>query len=97
MELVVRVSVWVYRGLLVMYPRELRARFAADMAEVFEDWLRESAKAHGPSAVAAVWSTALAELAVALPAGLEPNVIIAAGLSLVVSSLITWVFLRAVG
>ncbi len=97
MELVVRVSVWVYRGLLLAYPRELRAHFDADMTEVFEDLLREHAEAAGLRGIAAIWRSALAELVVAVPARLQPDLIIAAGLSFVLSSLITWVFLRAVG
>ena len=52
MELLVRISVWVYRGLLLVYPGELRARFRTEMTEVFDDLLRESAEAAGPSGVA---------------------------------------------
>jgi hypothetical protein len=96
-ELLFRISVWIYHGLLLAYPRQLRAHFEADMSEVFEDLLREGAEAAGAKGIAATWCTALGELAVAVPARLQPNVILAAGLSFVVSSLITWVFLRAVG
>jgi hypothetical protein len=95
---VVRFSVWVYRNLLLVYPRELRARFGADMIEVFEDLLCEVAQLGRPKQAAALWCTVLFELAaVAIPARLTPRVIIAGGLSFVVSSLITWVFLHAVG
>jgi hypothetical protein len=97
MDLVVRVSVWIYQGLLLVYPPELRARFHADMTEVFADLLQEGAEAAGHRGIAATWCTALGELGVAVPARLQPNLILAAGLSFLVSSLITWVFLRAVG
>jgi hypothetical protein len=97
MELLVRVSVWLYRGLLLVYPRELRSHFDVDMTEGFEDLLRKGADAAGPAGIAAIGSTALVELAVAAPARLQSKVIIATGLSFVVSSPSTWVFLRAVG
>ena len=98
MEPVVRVSVWIYRSLLGVYPRDLRTRFSADMAEVFEDLLRDAAEQRGAVGIVDSWRTAFLELVtVAVPAHLKPNVIIAGGLSFVVSSLITWVFLHAVG
>ncbi|MGB7435522.1 MAG: hypothetical protein WBR26_15040 [Candidatus Acidiferrum sp.] len=98
MNLMIRLSVWVYRSLLLVYPHELRARFGADMTEVFEDLLCEAAQQGGPRQIVALWNTVLVELAaVAIPARLTPHVVIAGGLSVVVSSLITWVFLHAVG
>ena len=98
MKPMVRASVYVYRSLLLVYPRELQARFRTDMAEVFEDLLCEAVDQGGPRDVATLWCTVFVELAtVALPSRLKPNVIIAGRLSFVLSSLITWVFLRAVG
>lgn len=98
MERMVQVSVCVYRNLLRVYPRELRARFATDMAEVFEDLLQDAATERGTAGIVDLWRNALVEFAtVALPARLKPDVIIAGSLSFVVSSLITWVFLYAVG
>jgi hypothetical protein len=98
MNLVVRVSAWAYRNLLLVYPRDLRDRFGVDMAEVFEDLLCEAAERGGPRGIVVLWYTILIELAaVAIPARLQPNLIIAGGLSFVLSSLITWVFLHAVG
>jgi len=98
MNPMVRASVYVYRCLLLVYPRELRARFSTDMAEIFEDLLCEAVDQGGPREVAALWCTVFVEpAAVALPSRLKPNVIIAGGLSFVLSSLITWVFLHAVG
>lgn len=98
MKPLVNVSVWVYRRLLLVYPRDLRCRFGGDMAEVFEDLLCEVLEQDGVRELAAVWCNVLVELAsVAIPARLKPDLLIATALSLLVSSLITWVFLRAVG
>lgn len=98
MKLMIRFSVWVYRNLLLAYPHELRTRFGGDMTEVFEDLLCDVAQQGGPQQIAALWCTVLLELAsVAIPARLTPHRIIAAGLSFLVSSLITWIFLHAVG
>jgi hypothetical protein len=95
---IIHASVWAYRRLLNVYPRELRARFATDMTEVFEDLLHDAAAQRGVLGIVELWRTAFVEFAtVAVPARLEPNVVIASGLSFVVSSLITWVFLHAVG
>jgi hypothetical protein len=98
MERIVHASVWVYRQLLLVYPRELRARFAVDMAEVFEDSLQDASAQEGTAGIAVLWRSAFVELAtIAIPARMKSNVIIASGLSFLLSSLITWVFLRAVG
>lgn len=98
MKLLIRLNAWVYRSQLSAYPRELRARFGADMTDVFEDLLCEAARQGGPQQIAALWCTVLVELAaVAIPARLTPHVIIAGSLAFLVSSLITWVFLHAVG
>jgi hypothetical protein len=88
----------IYGCLLVLYPRELRCRFGADMAEVFEDALRATMVERGASGVADLWYTALWELAsVGLPSRLKTNTIVAGTLSFAVSSLIAWIFFRAVG
>jgi hypothetical protein len=98
MKRLVRVSVWVYRRLLPVYPRELRGRFGQDTAEVFEDLLCEAVEQTGAREIAALWCSALVELgSVAIPSRVKPNVVITGGLSFVVSSLITWVFLPAAG
>lgn len=98
MQRIIHTSVWVYRRLLSVYPPELRARFATDMAEVFEDLLHDAAAQRGAAGIVELWRYASVEFAtVAVPARLRPNLIIAASLSFVVSSLITWVFLHAVG
>jgi hypothetical protein len=98
MQPVIHASVWIYRQLLHVYPRELRAHFSTDMAEIFEDLLHDAASQRGALGITLLWRCAFLELAtVAIPARLQSNQMIAAALSLVVSSLITWVFLRAVG
>ena len=98
MERIIHASVWVYQRLLLVYPRELRARFSTDMAEVFEDQLHDASAQRGAAGIVALWRYALVEfVTVAVPERLKPNLIIAGGLSLVLSSLITWVFLHAVG
>lgn len=98
MEQIVHLSARAYRWLLRVYPQELRARFATDMAEVFEDLLHDALEQRGAAGIVELWRDTLLEFAtVAVPARLKPDVIIAGSLSLVVSSLITWVFLHAVG
>jgi hypothetical protein len=98
MEHFIQASVWVYRKLLAVYPRDVRARFASDMAEIFEDLLHDAAAQRGASGIAVQWRRALLEFAtVALAARLESDLMIAGTLSFVASSLITWVFLHAVG
>jgi hypothetical protein len=98
MQPVIHASVWIYRQLLLVYPRELRAHFSNDMAETFEDLLHDAASQRGAFGILSLWRCAFLELAtVAIPARLQSNQMIAAALSLLASSLITWVFLRAVG
>jgi hypothetical protein len=98
METVMRWSVRIYGCLLVLYPAELRCRFGVDMAEVFEDVLRAALVERGGSGVADLWCTALWELAsVGLPSRLQTTTIVAGTVSFAVSSLIAWIFFRAVG
>jgi hypothetical protein len=98
MERFIQASVWVYGKLLAVYPREVRVRFASDMTEIFEDLLHDAAAQRGAAGIVVQWRRALLEFAtVALAARLESHLIIAGTLSFVVSSLITWIFLRAVG
>ena len=98
MERIIHVSVGVYQRLVLVYPRELRARFSTDMAEVFEDQLHDASAQRGAAGIVVLWCCALVEfITVGVPERLKSNLIIAGGLSLVLSSLITWFFLRAVG
>jgi hypothetical protein len=87
MELVVRVSVWIYQGLLLVYPPELRARFHADNDRGVRRFVARRRGSGWARGIAATWCTALGELGVAVPARLQPNLILAAGLSFLVSSL----------
>jgi hypothetical protein len=98
METVMRWSARIYGYLLVLYPRDLRCRFGADMAEVFEDVLRAATAERGGSGVVDLWCTALWELAsVGVPSRLKTDKIVAGTLSFAVSSFIAWFFFRAVG
>jgi hypothetical protein len=98
MESVVRWSVRIYRHLLILYPHELRCRFGAEMAEVFEDLLCAGMVERGAAGGAALWCTALWEFAsVGIPSRLKASAILAGTLSFAVSSVIAWVFFRAVG
>jgi hypothetical protein len=49
------VAAWLYRGLLRLYPRAFRARFASDMALDFVESSVEAHDAHGVSGLAAHW------------------------------------------
>jgi hypothetical protein len=94
----IQLSCNVYRRLLIFYPRELRDRFSAEMVEVFEDLLWESAPRSGAFGLALVWGTAFGELfSVGVVSRLQSTEVIASILSLIVSSLIAWQFFRAVG
>jgi hypothetical protein len=98
MAQMIRLSCWIYGRLLNFYPRELRAEFGNDMVEVFEDLLCEVTARRGISGLASVWGTSLWELmSVAMPSRLQKPTVIAGAVSLVVSSVIAWVFFRAVG
>jgi hypothetical protein len=97
MKPLVRWSVPIYRSLLLLYPRELRSRFAGDMVEVFEDLLSEAVLARGVEGLAAVWCTALWEcLSVGARSRLKSSAVITGGVSFAVSFAIAWAFFRAV-
>jgi hypothetical protein len=98
METAMRWSVRIYGCLLVLYPRELRCRFGADMVEVFEDVLRAAMVERGGSGVVDLWGTALWELtSVGVRSRLETATIVVVTASFAVSSFIAWIFFRAVG
>jgi hypothetical protein len=91
-------QLFLYRQLLVVYPPDLRARFANDMLEIFEDLLRESHAQRGFSGAISVWANAGRELlTVAIPLRLQNTRWAAAAVSLLVSSFIAWIFFRSVG
>ncbi len=60
----VRFSVWVYRHLLWVYPKEFRARFGDELVDCFEECCEEQAVAGGPIGVARFWSGNLTDLVV---------------------------------
>jgi hypothetical protein len=98
MELMIRLSGLIYRWLLVFYPAELRCRFGADMVEVFEDLIEDAVVERGATGIVWLWSTVLCEfVTVGLPSRLSTGAVIAVTLSFAVSSVIAWVFFRAVG
>jgi hypothetical protein len=59
MTLGLRLSSWIYRGLLLFYPCELREDFGDEMTEAFTEDL---ARARGALGIASVWCCALSEL-----------------------------------
>lgn len=76
-----------YRALLCLYPAELRSAYGADMANVFEQILRTEWQRRGTRGVAATGCRAIGELfTVAIPGRLMSEAMIAAGLSLVITS-----------
>ena len=69
MNRLLRLSLAVYKWLLIAYPAELRRDFGPDMLEAFADDLRT---ARGMAGVLRVWRTTLREvIAIGLPAWLE--------------------------
>jgi hypothetical protein len=93
----IRASRLAYSGLLVLYPSDLRRRFGAEMAAVFEDSLRETVVERGLMGITGLWKFALWELlTVAAPARLASNVVMAGALSFLVSSVLFLVFFQFV-
>jgi hypothetical protein len=94
---IIRASRVAYSGLLIVYPRDLRRRFGSEMAEVFEELMREAMARSGPRGMAIIWRSALWELlSVAAPSWLASNAIIAGALSFLASSALFLVFFRFV-
>jgi hypothetical protein len=94
----IQLSCWVYRRLLVFYPRELREKFGTQMVEVFEDLLWEVTLQSGAAGIAPVWRNALWELlSIGAVARMQSTPVVAGLLSLIISSIIAWEFFRAVG
>ena len=87
----------VYEALLIFYPRDLRHKFGAEMAEVFEALIRDAVLGHGLAETISLWRSALWELlTVALPLRLASNAVVAGAISFLVSSVLFLVFFRAV-
>ena len=83
----VQSSAVIYRGILCLYPVDLRYRFGEEMAEVFtddlEDALIDAHRTHRLAPVARVWWHALSEiLAIAIPGRLANEALVAPAVSL---------------
>jgi hypothetical protein len=92
-----QLSCKIYGALTICYPSELRHRFDEEMAQVFEDQLRERWERRGVLGVVHVWRTALWELlSVALVLRLQNPFVIAVALSLLGSAALCAAFFRAV-
>jgi VIT1/CCC1 family predicted Fe2+/Mn2+ transporter len=75
-----------YRGLLRLYPSELRNAYGEEMAAVFQQLIRDEHRRSGSRGVALASMHALGELfTVALPLYLTSDWLIAASLSVVIS------------
>jgi len=73
MPAILCISVRLYRWMLVLYPFALRSQFSNEMADVFEQQIRDAWQLNRFSGVARVWSCAAEEIIlVALPARLNP-------------------------
>jgi hypothetical protein len=76
-----------YRALLWLYPSDLRDAYGQDMANIFEQQLWTEWTKRGTRGVAAAGCRAFCELfTVAIPRRLMSDRVIAAGLSLVITS-----------
>jgi hypothetical protein len=76
-----------YRALLWLYPADLRNAYGRDMANVFDQLLRTEWQRRGTRGVTATGCRAIGEVfTVAIPERLMSDRMIAAGLSLVITS-----------
>ena len=76
-----------YRALLWLYPAHLRDAYGQDMVHVFEQVLRTEFRKRGSRGVTATGCRAIGEVfTVAIPGWLMSDWMIAAGLSLVITS-----------
>jgi hypothetical protein len=97
MSKVIGLSCFAYQCLLMFYPKDLRRRFGAEMADVFRDMLQEAVSRRGPLGAASHCGLALWEvLTVALPPRLQSSALMAGTLSLLVSSVLFLAILGSV-
>jgi hypothetical protein len=95
--MIARTSGAIYSVLLILYPRELRREFGAEMVEVFEAGLRGALVKRDTAKLILFWGLAVWELVtVAVPSRLANSVVIAGAVSFLVSSALFLVFFRAV-
>ena len=96
-SVVVRLSRMLYAGLLVFYPRDLRQKFGAEMADVFEAAMCDAITEGGAAGTISLWRSALWELlTVAVPLRLASNTVRAGAISLLASSVLFLALFRAV-
>jgi hypothetical protein len=79
----VQSSALIYRGILSIYPSDLRHNFGDEMVGVFTDDLEDAHRTHRLAPVAQVWWHALSEvLAIAIPGRLANEALLAPAISL---------------
>lgn len=97
MPKMIRLSSIVYGYLLMAYSREFRLRFGVELADVFEQLVRDAVREEGFRGLGLVWRTALWEVVtLAAPSRLSSCNAIAAALSLLASSVLFLAFFRAI-
>jgi hypothetical protein len=95
MQTALTVSSQAYSMLLILYPHELRRRFAGEMIEVFEQQLEGAWQERGPMGLVRIWLYAIGELlCIALPAQLAQPIVIVPTLSLLSNSVMFLALLR---
>jgi hypothetical protein len=85
----VQSSALIYRGILCLYPCDLRLKFGDEMAGVFtddlEDALTDASRTHRFRPIARVWWHALSEvLGIAIPGRLANEALVAPAVSLAI-------------
>ncbi|HEX4135862.1 MAG TPA: hypothetical protein VHY84_14705 [Bryobacteraceae bacterium] len=82
MTRLLRWSLRAYRGLLIVYPDNLRRDFGPEMLEAFTSDLSSECAAHGIRGAIRVWRITLREvIRIALPALLRTPAVVVSGLS----------------
>ena len=96
MQTTLKVCSRTYCWLLILYPHELRQRFAGEMTDVFDQQLHGAWEESGLIGMVRVWLCVVRELLfVALPAQLAQPIVIVPTLSLISNSAMFLVLLRA--
>ncbi|MFZ0419792.1 MAG: hypothetical protein WAM04_16960 [Candidatus Sulfotelmatobacter sp.] len=92
----VRVSCGLYKMLLFAYPSDFRQRFESEMVTTFSDLLRDEWQHNGLPGAARVWRSAVGEVfSIAVPLQLRSPIVIAASLSLLLSTALFMAVFRA--
>lgn len=86
----------VFRQLLVLYPRELRARFGDEMVLLFGEQITEAWRTARFRGLVRIWLHAIWELAtIAVPQRVFAPVVFAGAVSLIAAAAVFLVLLRA--